>query len=231
MCGRFGLTRPERLDLKRFGITTLPDVVPRYNIAPSSDVLVVRQRDGERRAEFLHWGLIPSWASDPSIGDRMANARADTAYDKPAFRNSMRLRRCLIPSDVFYEWQAVPGQRRKQPYAVALNGGEPFALGGLWDFWRPKEGGDGIASCTVLTTAPNSLLLDIHDRMPVIVPPAKYRAWLDPYTPVPAVVDMMQPHDSEDMETWAVSLRVNDAREDDPQLLDRARAPAVEDEG
>jgi putative SOS response-associated peptidase YedK len=231
MCGRFGLSRPDRLDLKRFGVTSLPETPPRFNIAPGSDVLVVRQRSGERRADLLHWGLIPSWAHDASIGDRMANARADTAYEKAAFRSPIRLRRCLIPADVFYEWQVVPGQRRKQPHAVTLKGGEPFALGGIWDYWRPKEGGEGIASCTVLTTEPNALLAEIHDRMPVIVPPAKYRAWLDPHTPVPAVKDMMQPHDSEGMETWAVSLRVNDAREDDARLLEPGGSRAVGGEG
>ena len=219
MCGRFGLSRPERLDLQRFGITSLPTLDPRFNITPGEDILVVRERGGERRAERVHWGLIPSWASDARIGDRMANARADSAFEKPAFRTAMRLRRCLIPADVFYEWEAVPGSRRKRPHAIRLRSGEPFALGGIWEFWRPREGGEGIASCAILTTDPNGLLAPIHDRMPVIVPPNKYRAWLDSRTPIPAVSDMVQPYDSAEMEAWAITTRVNDPKEDGPEIL------------
>jgi putative SOS response-associated peptidase YedK len=222
MCGRFGLTRPERLDLHRFGVDAFPQLTPRFNISPGTDVLAVRERNGERRAEFLRWGLIPYWAADPGLGDRLANARADTAYERPAFRAPMRSRRCLIPADVFYEWQVVPGERRKQPYAVRLKGAEPFALAGLWDYWRPAEGGDGIASCTILTTDANTLMTPIHDRMPVIIRPNRYRSWLDQRTPVPAVKDMLQSYDSSEMEVWPVSLRVNNPREDDPGVLDPA---------
>jgi putative SOS response-associated peptidase YedK len=220
MCGRFGLTRPERLDLQRFGITSLPSVEPRFNIPPGGDILVVRQRGEERRAEFLRWGLIPSWAKDPSIGNRMANARSDTAFEKPAFRRAMQLRRCLIPADLFYEWQAIPGQRRKQPYAVRMRDDEPFAFGGLWEYWRPGDG-DGIASCTILTTEPNALLAPIHDRMPVVIPPERYRAWLDPRTPIAAVTDMTRPYPSDTMKAWRISLRVNDPEADDEGVLER----------
>lgn len=223
MCGRFGLSRPERLDLQRFGITSLPPVPPRFNIPPGGDILVVRQRGEERRAEFLRWGLIPSWAKDPSIGHRMANARSDTALEKPAFRRAMQLRRCLIPADLFYEWQAVPGRRRKLPYAVRLKDDEAFAFGGLWEYWRP-EGGEGIASCTILTTEPNALLAPIHDRMPVIIPPERYRAWLDPRTPTAALSDMLRPYPSDAMTAWPISLRVNDPEADDETVLEPADA-------
>ena len=220
MCGRFGLTRPDRLDLKRFGVTGLPEVRPRFNIAPGTDVLVVRERKGEREATALRWGLVPWWADDPAIGARMANARADSAFTRPAFRDPMRMRRCLIPADVFYEWQVVPGQRRKQPFAVALKTGEPFALGGLWDYWKPKDGtGDGLASCAILTTEPNALLAPIHDRMPVIVPAAQYQAWLDPRTPAPAVMELVQSHPSDAMNAWAIGTRVNKAEADDAGIL------------
>lgn len=221
MCGRFGLSRPERLDLGRFGIGSLPPQKPRLNIAPGADVLVVREVDGERRGEMLHWGLIPFWAKDPGIGDRLANARADSAFEKPAFRAAMRARRCLIPADVFYEWQVVPGQKRKQPFAVQMRDREPFALAGLWEFWKPAEGGDGIASCTILTTEANTMMTPIHARMPVIIPPARYRTWLDPHVAVPAVSELLQPYPSDELEAWPISLRVNNPREDDPQLLDR----------
>lgn len=221
MCGRFGLTRPERLDLDRFGVSEVPPLVPRFNVAPGGEILVVREREGARRAELLHWGLVPSWAKDASIGDRMANARADTAHEKPAFRAAMRTRRCLIPADVFYEWQVVPGAKRKQPYAARMRGGEPFAMAGLWEYWRPKDDPThpGIASCAILTTDANALMQPVHDRMPVIIPPSRYRAWLDARTPDPAVRDLLQPYPSDEMEVWPVSLRVNNPRADDESVL------------
>lgn len=221
MCGRFGLARPERLDLRRFGVGELPAVPPRYNIAPGSEILVVREREGTRRAELLHWGLIPSWAKDPAIGDRMANARADTAHEKPAFRSAIRTRRCLIPADVFFEWQAVPGEKRKRPHAVQMRGGESFAMAGVWEFWRPRDdpGHPGIASCAILTTDANELMRQVHHRMPVIVPPDRYRAWLDPRTPDPAIRDLLRPYPSDAMEAWPIGLRVNNPRADDASIL------------
>ena len=224
MCGRFGLSRPERLKLERFGVIGFPELHPRYNIAPGSQVLVIRERKLGREAAELRWGLVPWWADDVSIGARMANARSDTAYAKPAFRDPMKLRRCLIPADVFYEWQAVAGERRKQPYAVALKSREPFALGGIWDFWKPK-GGDvdsGVSTCAILTTDPNTLLSPIHDRMPVIVPGGRFAAWLDARTPEPAVRDMVQPFPSDELAAWRISTRVNKADADDAGLLEPA---------
>jgi putative SOS response-associated peptidase YedK len=149
----------------------------------------------------------------------MANARSDTAFTKPAFRDPMRQRRCLIPADVFYEWQVIPGRSPKQPFAVALHDAEIFALGGIWDYWRPKEGGDGLVTCAILTTDPNTLLTPVHDRMPVIVRPERYSAWLDPRTPAPAVRDLMQPYPSEEMRAWPITRRVNKASEDDAGIL------------
>jgi putative SOS response-associated peptidase YedK len=221
MCGRFGLIHPERLDWRKLGVGSPPTgLIPRYNIAPGSDVLVVRLRGGETRAEYLRWGLIPHCASDPAIANRLANARSDTAFEKPAFRTPVRSRRCLIPADVFYEWQKVPGASRRVPHAVRLKGGEPFALGGVWDYWRPGDGSEGLATCAILTTDANALLSSVHDRMPVIVPPERYAAWLDPRTPLPAVRDAMLPFPSEELEAWAVSNRVNDPGTDDPSVLE-----------
>jgi putative SOS response-associated peptidase YedK len=225
MCGRFGLTRPERLDLERFGIRELPPLVPRFNVAPGSDILVVREREGERVADLVRWGLVPSWAKDPSIGNRMANARSDSAFEKPAFRNAMKTRRALIPADVFYEWQVVPGQSRKQPHAIRLRSGEPFAMAGLWEYWRAKgEDGEGIVSTAILTTDANALMARIHDRMPVIIAASHYDAWLDPRTPAPALRDLMQPCPSEWLEAYPVSLRVNNPRADDERVLEPASA-------
>lgn len=221
MCGRFGLTRPERLDLDRFGIHELPPLVPRFNVAPGSDILAVREREGRRVADFVRWGLVPSWARDPAIGNKLANARADSAFEKPAFRHAMKSRRALIPADVFYEWQVVPGERRKQPYAIRLRTGEPFAMAGLWEYWRPRgEEGEGVVSTAILTTDANTLMVRIHDRMPVIIPQDRYDAWLDPHTPAPALRDLMQPCPSEWLEAVPISTRVNNPRADDAGVLE-----------
>jgi len=220
MCGRFGRTRPDKLDLRRFGVSVdAPHLAPRFNIPPGDQVLVVRERKGERVADLVKWGLVPSWAKDPSIGHRMANARSDTALSKPSFRIAMQKRRCLIPADVFYEWQEIIGQRRKQPWAVTLPDGAIFALGGLWEYWKPPEGGDALVSCTVLTTEPNNLLEPIHDRMPVIVQPERYRRWLDPMTPLPAVQDMTRSYPSELLRAWRITTLVNDPEVDDESVL------------
>lgn len=231
MCGRFGLTRPDRLKLERFGVTGIPDLTPRFNIAPGTDVLAVRERTGVREACQLRWGLVPWWADDPGIGARMANARSDTAFARPAFRDAMRSRRCLIPADVFYEWQEIAGRRARQPHAVTLTTGEPFALGGLWDFWRPKGEStrEPLATCAILTTEPNTLLALIHDRMPVIVPESGYQTWLDPHAPVPAIQELIVPYPSNAMKAWPISMRVNDAAFDHASVLDPVeRAPEPE---
>jgi putative SOS response-associated peptidase YedK len=192
MCGRFGLTRPEHLKLERFGITELPPQVPRFNIPPGGDILVVRERKGVTRADMIRWGLVPSWANDPAIGHRMANVRSDTALDKPSFRAAMQKRRCLIPADVFFEWQDVPGQKRRRPYAVALNEGDIFSLGGLWEAWRAKEDGEWLVTCAILTTEPNELLAPIHDRMPVMIRPEDYAAWIATGTSVNEVRELVR---------------------------------------
>lgn len=221
MCGRFGLTRPERLDLERFRVRELPTLTPRFNIPPGSDILVVREREGERVADLARWGLIPSWSRDADIGARMANARSDTAFEKPAFRQAMKSRRALIPADVFYEWQVVPGQSRKQPHAIRLRTGAPFAMAGIWEYWKPKDAeGEGIVSTAILTTDANALMGRIHDRMPVIIPPERYDAWLDPRTPAPALKDLMQPCPSDWLEAFPVSLRVNNPKADDASILE-----------
>ena len=219
MCGRFGLTRPEALELERFGITGLPPQQPRYNIPPSSDILVVRERKGVTQAEMIKWGLVPSWAKDPSIGHRMANVRSDTALEKSTFRTAMQKRRCLIPADVFFEWQDVPGQKRRKPYAVAMLEGEPFALGGLWEAWRAKDDGEWLITCAILTTEPNDLLAPIHDRMPVIIRPEDYRAWVDPETETAAVRGLVASYSAKEMRAWEIGLLVNDPKTDDSRIL------------
>ena len=127
---------------------------PRYNTAPTQLVPVVVERDGKRELRFMRWGLVPYWVDDPSVGSRMINARAETVATKPSFREAFRWRRCLIPADAFYEWQQVPGARRKQPYAIGLADGEPFAFAGLWETWQPPEGGEAVETCAIITCPP-----------------------------------------------------------------------------
>lgn len=225
MCGRFGLTRPDKLDLHRFGIDGAPQMPPRFNIPPGGDVLAVLQGKSGRRAELVHWGLVPSWARDRTIGSRLVNARSDTALEKPAFRIPMQRRRCLLPADVFFEWQGRSGQRGRQPWAVAMKDGGVFALGGLWDYWRPSGEEKGLVSCTILTTEPNDLLRPIHDRMPVILAPSHYDAWLEAATPLPEVRGLLAPFDANAMRAWRVGLGVNDPKDDEPSVLEPVASP------
>jgi putative SOS response-associated peptidase YedK len=168
---------------------------------------------------MIRWGLVPSWAKDPSIGNRMANVRSDTALEKATFRAAMQKRRCLIPADVFFEWQDVPGQKRRKPYAVALNGGEIFALGGLWEAWKPKAGGDWVITCAILTTEPNEILAPIHDRMPVMIQPDDYEGWLSPSTGMEEVRRLVASYSANEMRAWEVGLLVNDPKTDDARVI------------
>lgn len=214
------LTRPELIDWTQFGVDDAPQIEARFNISPGTEVITVREREGKRVAQPTFWGLIPSWAKDRSMGNRMVIARADTAFEKPAFKRAMLARRCLIPVDAFYEWQGASGEPGRQPWAVRLRGGQPFTLGGLWEYWRPEGEEEGVVSFAVLTTDPNATLAPIHDRMPVIIPPNQWRAWLATDTPAPKVKDLMRSYPSEEIEAWRVSRRVNDAKNDTPAVLE-----------
>jgi len=217
VCGRYVLASPAETIAEHFHLLALPAYAPRYNIAPTQDALVVRATvAGAREAVLLRWGLIPFWAKEPSIGNRMINARAEGIAGKPAFRTPFRRRRCLVPADGFYEWQRV-ASGRKQPYLVRLPSRRPFAMAGLWDLWRPAAG-DAIATFTIITTAANDALRAIHDRMPVLVAPADYGEWLA--SPDPSA--LLEPWRGEALETVPVGVRVNDVRNDDPALLEPA---------
>jgi putative SOS response-associated peptidase YedK len=177
MCGRFTLRSSPKSVAQEFGLFDVPDLPPRYNIAPGQPVAVVRQLPdkNQREVALLKWGLIPPWADDPALGDRLANARSETAATKPSFRRAFRYRRCLLVADGFYEWQKTDG--RKQPYYVRLKDDHPFGIAGLWEQW--EKGDKPIESCTILTTDTNALMKPIHERMPVIIPPGQYGLWLD----------------------------------------------------
>jgi putative SOS response-associated peptidase YedK len=213
VCARYTLkTHPRRL-AELFGLPAEPLLDPRWNIAPSQTVPVVRDEASERVFGWMKWGLIPSWAKDPSIGYRLLNARCETVADKPSFRGAYRKRRCLLPADGFYEWQAVG--RQKQPYHFRLRDGEPFALAGLWETWAKPEGGV-LSTCTLLTTQANDLVRPVHDRMPVILALEDYRAWLELH---PVEDRLFSPFPADRMESLAVSTWVNRATNEGPQCL------------
>jgi len=217
VCGRFTLTTNLGAIAKRFGVSRfLEEVGARYNIAPTQTVIVVND-DGSRHLTQMQWGLIPSWAKDPAIGNRMINARGETVATKPAFRVALRKRRCLIPADGFYEWQ--PVGRRKQPVYITLKTREPFSFAGLWETWTSPEG-EEVKTCTIITTEANELLKPIHDRMPVILTREAEAVWLDPTSQDPArLLPLLKPYPSEEMEIYQVSTRVNNPDRDGPQCI------------
>lgn len=175
MCGRFAQRKPSKVIAKAFGVD-VPELTPRFSIAPTQDVLAVRESGEVREAAWLRWGLIPSWSRELPKGAGLFNARSESVAEKPSFRDSFRRRRCLVPADGFYEWQKTAGGKR--PYFFHMRDEEPFALAGLWDRWRGPAG-EEIESCTILTTVPNELLGSYHDRMPVILGEKDYDLWLD----------------------------------------------------
>ncbi len=220
MCGRFTLTLDGVALQQAFPQFRIPaSLAPRYNIAPTQPVAVV-PNDGQRRVDFFLWGLIPAWAKDPRIGNRLINARAETAAQKPSFRAPFRRRRCLILADGFYEWQRAPGGKGpKQPYRILLRDGRPFAFAGLWERWQAPDGSE-IYSCTILTTQANPLVAQVHDRMPVILAPEDYDRWLTPGEAAPEVLQpLLRPFPADAMTLYPVSSRVNSPQRDDPDCI------------
>jgi putative SOS response-associated peptidase YedK len=220
MCGRYALHASPEVIALQFGLAAPPAVAARYNIAPASQVLVVRVGEAGREGVPVQWGLIPSWAKDPAIGHRLANARAETAHEKPSFRAPFRLRRCLIPASGFYEWQAAAGGRGpKQPYYVYPKHDALFGFAGLYEVWKGPEG--PVATCAVLTADANALMARIHERMPVILAPERYAAWLDPALKEPERVrGLIVPFPAERMAAHAVSTRVNRAANEGAELIE-----------
>lgn len=194
--------------------------LPRFNIGPGQEIPVVRSRDGHAEFAELKWGLVPSWADDANIGFKTMNARSETAHEKPAFREAFRRRRCLIPASGFYEWKE--GETgSKQPYAALRNGGEPYAMGGLWETWRDPASGTMLETCTVLTCAANTRLRALHERMPVVVPRVDWAMWVDPRVErLPPLMAVCQHDASRHWSYYPVSTRVNRVKNDDPGLLD-----------
>jgi putative SOS response-associated peptidase YedK len=214
MCGRFTLTvTPEQLQQAIPGLKIAAEMAPRYNIAPSQPVAVV-PNDGLLKLDYYVWGLIPSWAKDPAIGNRMINARGETLAEKPSFRAAFRRRRCLIPADGFYEWQQTPGRTTKTPFYIRMKTGEPFAFAGLWESWNAPDGSQ-VLSCAIITTTPNTLVAAIHNRMPVILPREAYERWLEPGEQDPAQLQpLIRPYPEEAMLAYPVSTLVNHPEND-----------------
>jgi len=213
MCGRFTLKSPGRVKFDHVDRSNLPSLFPRYNIAPSQNVLAIVQRCADREAALLQWGLIPSWSKEPK---GFINARAETIEDKPSFSESFQRRRCLIPADGFYEWQR--SGKVAQPYYFQMKDESPFAFAGIWDEWLGD--GNSIASCAIITTRANELLASIHDRMPVILRPESQDQWLDDSEPV-NLRSLLAPFPASEMTSHAVSYDVNYPKIDNEYLVRR----------
>ncbi len=217
MCGRFTLAVPGEQVAAQFQLAAPPELAARYNIAPTQQVAAVRAAEGGRELALFRWGLVPSWAKDPSVGARMINARSETAAEKPAFRTALRQRRCLIPADGFYEWQAAAGG--KQPFHIRCADGGLMAFAGLYEHWKTPEGG-WLHSCTILTTEANALMRPLHERMPVILAPEHYALWLDPgLRDAGPLQQLLAPYPAEQLVATPVSKAVNRVANDGPELL------------
>lgn len=214
MCARFQFAPPEDW-VEEFGLGDAPEIPPRYNIAPTQDVLAVRrERAGAREARLLRWGLVPRWAEDPKVGNRLINARAESVSTRTAFRDSFRHRRCLVPAQGFYEWKRFG--RAREPWLIRLTGGRTFAFAGVWDRWAGE--GAVVESCALITTAANPLVAPIHGRMPVILDPRAYAMWLDPEAGEGELRRLLEPFPADAMEAFPVSTRVNSTDVDDRDL-------------
>ena len=220
MCGRYRLSRRKQLVEEYFdSVSGDDDWNPRYNIAPTQPVPVIRQNPKEpvRELSLVRWGLIPSWARDPSAAAQMINARSETAGTKPPFREALKSRRCLIPADGFYEWQRTG--KTKQPYCFEVNEGELFGFAGIWDSRRDPSG-NTVETCSILTTTPNTVTSAVHDRMPVILDPDNYDLWLDPgMKNVGAVSELLRPYDARLMRCYPENTRINHGANADEECL------------
>jgi putative SOS response-associated peptidase YedK len=232
MCGRFvSSSTPEEI-AATFGATEIAaSLDPNFNVTPTNDVYVVYDHGSARTVDAFWWGLIPRWAKDPSIGNRLINARSETVAEKNAFRSSLRHRRCIVPADGFYEWKKLEGQKAKQPYYISRPDGEPFAFAGLWSEWKGDYKGHEsvIRSTTIITTTPNEPMSRLHDRMPVILPPTVWDQWLDPQVGEADLGRLLVPAPAGIITFHPVSTEVNNARNRGEHLIDEA-PPLTEDQ-
>lgn len=233
MCGRYVSVSSPAVLADHFGVeeVRLEGTEPDYNVTPRATVPVVAVSRGRRVLDGVRWGLVPSWAKDPSIGDRLINARADTVATKPAYKRAFARRRCIVPADGFYEWQAVEGRKQKQPWFIRRRDGAPLAFAGLWEIWHdPAEGDDAprLRSCAIVTTDANAQLEPIHHRMPVVLPDDAWDVWLDPDTSdLDALQQLLVPLPGDELETWPVSTLVNKPANNSAELLARVEVASA----
>lgn len=220
MCGRFAFYSPSEATAALFGVQNAAPVEPRYNIAPTQFVAAIR-RDEEKQPALamLRWGLVPFWAKDPTIGNRMINARAETVAEKPSFRAAYRKRRCLVLADGFYEWHTEGGV--KTPFFISLASGQPFAFAGLWEHWQSKQSDESLDTTTIVTTAASEWISRLHNRMPVVLEPGNATRWLDGDMDLLDEISANAPA----FRAWPVDRKVNNARNESPDLIDAAGAP------
>jgi putative SOS response-associated peptidase YedK len=232
VCGRYVSVSSPALLAERFHVTEVrPETLEaRYNVAPRADVPVVAERHGDRVLDVVRWGLVPFWAKDPKIGDRMINARAEKLATSNAFKRAFERKRCIVPADGFYEWQKIEG-KRKQPWFIRRRDGEPLAFAGLWETWHDPDADDDappLRSCVIITTEPNELLEPIHDRMPVVLPESQWDTWLDVDNhDVAALGKLLVPLPADELVAWRVSTRVNKADNEGSELIE----PESSDDG
>lgn len=222
MCGRYQLkTEAGRLAelFHALHVEGADLMVPRYNIAPGTPVLVVRDMPTGRTIQHVRWGLVPGWADDVKIGYKMINARSETVTEKPGFRGAIKYRRCIVPVSGFYEWKKI-GDRSKQPHHITVTGTDAFGLAGLWELWQDPAGNE-LETCTILTCAPNEMMADLHDRMPVILKPGDYNVWLDPdQQNAGRAARLLRPYPAAKMSAWPVSTYVNKAGHEGEQCIE-----------
>ncbi len=220
MCGRFAFFSPREAVQEYFGIEVPFALEPRYNVAPSQDIAVIRQpADTKPEAAMLKWGLVPFWAKDAAIGARMINARAETVAQKPAFRQAFKRRRCVILADGFYEWHTENG--RKTPYFISLKTDQPFAMAGLWESWH-KADQPPLETCAIITTAASKSIAKLHDRMPVILDAPTATDWIQAERDPDALIAILKSYDDEKIQAWPVNRTVNNPVNQGPTLIERA---------
>ncbi|MGH8130573.1 MAG: SOS response-associated peptidase [Steroidobacteraceae bacterium] len=226
MCGRYAFFSPAEAVKRVFSLDEMPEQEPRYNIAPTQSVPAVRAgEEGSRAFAMLHWGLVPKWAKERAIGNRMINARAETLAEKPSFRDALRRRRCLVIADGWYEWQVAPGG--KQPWFVHMKDSRPFAFAGLWERWKDPADGTMLESCTIVTTDASQSIRRIHERMPVVLAEADWDRWLDTaFSETDKLSELLRPFDPKALEAWPVSRQVNAPKNQGAELIEQDRSVA-----
>jgi putative SOS response-associated peptidase YedK len=225
MCGRFGLWVSPKQVTDHFQLQEPLPFTPRYNIAPSQEILAVGQtKEGTHKAAWLRWGLVPHWARDEKVGYKMINARAETIFSKPAYKTPAKWHRCLIPASCFFEWKRT-GEKKKQPYCIRPKDDGLFAFAGLWEHWQDKEAGKKIDSCTIVTTRANEAVAELHDRMPVIIGVENVGLWLDRSVEDPErLLPLLEPISSQELEIYPVGLEVNSPKNDSEEIVQRVEA-------